>query len=228
MLGRKIADVTMFEDDPASSGVDFMNHWLRAAVVGALPALLPLAHCAARRQSDRPGRQAVARRHRREQRARTDAGCHSAIPFAQLFCFFTENFAQYVPPYPARDYVAPVFAFNTTEAGLGEQFGLLGFADDNWVDGTQSLVFAFDADVYRETGYGFTGTIIHEVGHHIGMSHPHDGFDPETGVDFGADGEFFFAWAGDESETVMHYLTLSNRSASTIATTCTAGKRRAT
>ena len=116
-----------------------------------------------------------------------------------------------MPSYPARDYVAPIFAFNTTEAGLGEQFGLLGFADDNWVDGTQSLVFAFDADVYREVGYGFTGTIIHEVGHHIGMSHPHDGFDPETGVDFGADGEFFFAWAGDESETVMHYLTLSNQ-----------------
>jgi hypothetical protein len=30
-------------------------------------------------------------------------------------------------------------------------------------------------------------------------------------VDFGAEGEFFFAWAGDESETVMHYLTLSNQ-----------------
>jgi hypothetical protein len=43
------------------------------------------------------------------------------------------------------------------------------------------------------------------------MSHPHDGFDPETGVDFDASGEFFFAWAGDESETVMHYLTLSNQ-----------------
>ena len=79
----------------------------------------------------------------------------------------------------------PGVRFNTTEAGLGDQFGLLGFADDNWVDGTQSFVFAFDADVYREFGYGFTGTAIHEVGHHIGMSHPHDGFDPETGVDFG-------------------------------------------
>ena len=43
------------------------------------------------------------------------------------------------------------------------------------------------------------------------MSHPHDGFDPETGVDFDAVNEFFFAWAGDGSETVMHYLTLSNQ-----------------
>ncbi len=40
---------------------------------------------------------------------------------------------------------------------------------------------------------------------------PHDGFDPETGVDFGAENDFFFAWAGDESDTVMHYLTLSNQ-----------------
>src|SRR5688572_28855512 len=32
--------------------------------------------------------------------------------------------------------------------------------------------------------------IIHEVGHHIGMSHPHDGQDPETGVDFDTSGEF--------------------------------------
>src|SRR4029453_3147151 len=89
-------------------------------------------------------------------------GCWTAFgdPFAQLFCFFTENLAKYVPSYPARDYVAPVFAFNTTEAGLGEQFGLLGFADDNWVDGTQSFVFAFDANVYREFGFGFTGTVI--------------------------------------------------------------------
>ena len=77
--------------------------------------------------------------------------------------------------------------------------------------GRRRFVFAFDADVYREFGYGFTGTTVHEVGHHIGMSHPHDGFDPETGVDFGAESEFFFAWAGDESDTVMHYLTLSNQ-----------------
>jgi hypothetical protein len=209
-LGRKVADVTMFEDDPASSGLDFIdttfarNSWeqfqpyyrWRAALRDVDPidagAKLSLDIIAGNS---------------------TDDGCWVPFgdPFAQLFCFFSEHFSDYVPSYPSRDYVAPVFAFNTTEAGLGDQFGLLGFADDNWVDGTQSFVFAFDADVYREVGYGFTATIIHEVGHHLGMSHPHDGFDPETGVDFGAEGEFYFTWAGGESETVMHYLTLSNQ-----------------
>jgi hypothetical protein len=105
----------------------------------------------------------------------------------------------------------PVFAFNTTEAGLGRRFGLRGFADDNWVDGTQTLVFVFETDAYREMGYGFTGTVIHEVGHHIGMAHPHDGFDPENSLDFDPTDAFFFAWAGDESETVMHDLMLSNQ-----------------
>jgi hypothetical protein len=115
-----------------------------------------------------------------------------------------------LPSYPEDDYVAPVFAYNTTAAGLGDQFGLLGFAEDNWQDGTQTLVFAFGADAYRSFGYGLTGTIVHEVGHHVGMSHPHDGYDSEFDIDYGPGGFLYFAWEGDESDTVMHYLGLSN------------------
>lgn len=209
-LGRKVADITMFEDDPASSGLDFIDAtfakdaWERFQPYypwrTALRDVDPIDAGAKESLEIFVGN-------------RPSPGCWVPFgdPFAQLFCFFTEHLANYVPVYPSRDYVAPVFAFNTTEEGLGEQFGLLGFADDNWVDGTQTFIFAFDADVYREFGYGFTGTAIHEVGHHIGMSHPHDGFDPDSGVDFAAENEFFFAWAGDESDTVMHFLTLSNQ-----------------
>ncbi len=209
-LGRKVAEINMFEDDAASSGIDFIDtgfareSWERLqpyyAWRTALRDVAPIDAGAKQSLNIFTGNS-------------NDPGCWAPLgdPFAQLFCFFNEHIAAYVPSYPERDYIAPVFAFNTTENGLGNQFGLLGFADDNWVDGTQTFVFAFNADIYRALGYGFTGTVIHEVGHHIGMSHPHDGFDPETGVDFDASGEFFFAWAGDESETVMHYLTLSNR-----------------
>jgi hypothetical protein len=209
-LGRKIADVTIFEDDPASRGLDFVDtgfareSWQRFQPYypwrTGLRDVSPITTGVKQSLDIFTGNS-------------NDAGCWEPFgdPFAQLFCFFNEHVSDYLPPYPPRDYIAPVLAFNTTEAGLGDQFGLLGFADDNWVDGTQTFVFAFDADVYRDFGYGFTGTIIHEVGHHIGMSHPHDGFDPETGVDFDSGGEFFFAWAGDESETVMHYLTLSHQ-----------------
>ena len=122
----------------------------------------------------------------------------------------TENLSTYVPRYRDRDYVVPVFGFNTTPEGLGAQFGLLGFADDNSADGTQTFAFAFGAEIYRSFGYGFTGTIIHEVGHHIGFSHPHDGYDSEFDFDYGPAGPLHFAWEGDESDTVMHYLTLTN------------------
>jgi len=71
-------------------------------------------------------------------------------------------------------------------------------------------VFMFDTPEDRALGYGFTTTAIHEFGHHIGMSHPHDGYDSEQGLDFDSVGPFEFAWSGDESHTVMHYLALSN------------------
>jgi len=87
----------------------------------------------------------------------------------------------------------------------------LGFADDNWMDGTQSYVFAFDSAYYRSIGYGFSTTMVHESGHHFGMSHPHDGYDSTTGVDYGPADAYYFAWSGDESDTIMHYIDLSDQ-----------------
>lgn len=130
-------------------------------------------------------------------------------PFAELFCYFDINRDDYVPDYGENDYVVAVHAFNTTGDSLGDQFGLLGFADDNWTDGTQTYVFTFDAEEYREFGYGFSTTTVHEVGHHIGMSHPHDGYDSELDLDFGPADEFYFVWSGDESNTIMSYLDLT-------------------
>src|SRR4029450_10610855 len=90
--------------------------------------------------------------------------------------------------------------------GPGVDVPALGFADDNWRDGTQSYVFAFISPDVVEAGYGLTTTLIHEVGHHFGLSHPHDGYDSETGVDYGPVGEFYFANAGDESNSMMSYI----------------------
>ena len=209
-LGRKIVDMTMFEDDPASKGMDFIDPSFAKARwqdfepyyswKTALRAVDPI---------DPGAKNALEIFTENSVDARL-LGAYGT-PFAQLFCYFAENLGTYVPAYNSRDYVAPVFNFNTTEEGLGSQFGLLGFADDNWIDGTQSFVFAFGADVYRDSDSALPATVIHEVGHHIGMSHPHDGYDSEFGLDYGASGKYYYAWEGDESDTVMQYLSITNK-----------------
>jgi hypothetical protein len=209
-LGRRVVDMTMFEDDPASKGINFIDsdfarvRWQNFQPYynwnAALRAVDPI-DPGAKRALDIFTGHLIA----------NDCWNDFGTPFAQLFCYFSNNLSSYVPEYGDRDYVVPVVNFNTTADVLEDLFGLLGFADDNWIDGTQSLVFTFGAAEYRSFGYGFTGTVIHEVGHHIGMSHPHDGYDSEFDFDYGPGGALYFAWEGDESDTVMHYLSVTNR-----------------
>jgi len=127
------------------------------------------------------------------------------IAFGDLFLYFNEHIINFLEG--DGDYEVPVFAFNATD----ELFTCcLGFADDDWATGTQSYVFAFDSPGVRDfSGYGFTTTIIHEVGHHLGMSHPHDGYDYEVDVDFGPGGDLYFAWSGDEANSMMSYIDLN-------------------
>jgi hypothetical protein len=138
-----------------------------------------------------------------------DVSCYGrklfGIAFADLFLYHNDHITQFIEG--DDDYELPVFLFSGTDAlNAGN---LLGFADDNWRDGTQSYVFAFLAPFLQAAGYGFTTTSIHEVGHHVGMSHPHDGFDSEANVDFGPTGDFYFANSGDESNSIMSYVDLN-------------------
>jgi hypothetical protein len=106
----------------------------------------------------------------------------------------------------AADYEAGLFNYATLD---NRDTGFLGFADDNWVDGTQSGIFNFVSPIIVSFGYGLTTTQIHEHGHHTGMSHPHDGYDSASGVDFEPADEFYFAWSGDESNSIMSYVDLN-------------------
>ena len=126
------------------------------------------------------------------------------VSFGDLFLYSNAHLLQYLDG--NQGYEIPVFHYNVSDDLSG---GLLGFADDNWSDGTQSYVFGFLAPGLRAAGYGFTTTTTHEVGHHLGMSHPHDGFDYELNVDYGASGSTYYAWSGDESNTIMSYIDLS-------------------
>ncbi|GAA4944910.1 hypothetical protein [Actinoplanes utahensis] len=122
---------------------------------------------------------------------------------ANLFLYNQANLDRALDDEGRVDYEIPMFNY-AVGAGVGTPG--LGFADDNWVDGTQSYVFSFISPEVVERGYGLTTTQIHEVGHHLGLSHPHDGYDSATGVDYGPGGEFFFVNAGDENNSMMSYI----------------------
>jgi hypothetical protein len=105
------------------------------------------------------------------------------------------------------DHSIPVFAFAVPDQSMGIQWGLLGLADDDYTTGTQTYINAFASpEITLTYGYGYTATIVHESGHHIGLSHPHDGYDSEMGLDYDAEGYYQFVWDGDESYTVMSYV----------------------
>ncbi|MEU8239649.1 hypothetical protein AB0C07_15510 [Actinoplanes missouriensis] len=136
----------------------------------------------------------------------TDETCYpgSGYPaFANLYLYNRENLDRALDDEGKVDYEIPMFNY-----AVGEGVGVpaLGFADDDYVTGDQSYVFSFISPEVVESGYGLTTTQIHEVGHHLGMSHPHDGYDSATGVDYGPGGEFFFVNAGDENNSMMSYI----------------------
>jgi hypothetical protein len=206
--GNKIIHVSMLEDDPASLGTDWIN---MTEVKNRFTQFEPYYTW----QTNLVDHNPIDANAQRAFRIATDLlpedDCWNDYfyTFAEFFCYFDQNRAAYFPDYGASDYVAPIVAINTTMDNLGSMSGYLGFADDNWVDGTQSYVFEFDTEDYRSSGYGFSTTTIHEAGHHFGLSHPHDGYDSEYGFDYGPGDGLYFAWSGDESNTIMHYMDLS-------------------
>jgi hypothetical protein len=51
-----------------------------------------------------------------------------------------------------------------------------------------------------------TGVVAHEVGHHLGLSHVHDTYDPGLDAEIAPDGPFAFMSTGNETYTLMSYL----------------------
>ncbi|WJK39550.1 hypothetical protein O7608_24275 [Solwaraspora sp. WMMA2056] len=127
-------------------------------------------------------------------------------PFANFYLQNTFELDRVLDDQGRVDYEMPVFSYAVP---AGTPVPALGFAEDNYTDGTQSYVFAFVSPEIVSAGYGLTTTLIHEVGHHLGMSHPHDGYDSESGVDYGPADEFFFAWYGDQVNSMMSYIDLN-------------------
>jgi hypothetical protein len=121
-------------------------------------------------------------------------------PFANLFLDTALHRDELINGDPV-DYEAVLVNYATDNAPTP-----LGFADDNYIDGTQSFVFSFVSPGIVESGYGLTTTQIHEFGHHLALSHPHDGWDYEERRDFGPGRDRYFAWSGDQVNSMMSYI----------------------
>jgi hypothetical protein len=125
------------------------------------------------------------------------------FPEAELGCYFREHRAQYFPASPG-DAVIPVADFTVPQY----RFPFIGSTDPDFQTGEPA--FVTELDVAPPPGYislySITSTTIHETGHFVGLSHPHDGYDSTSGIDFNPEGAFNFAWDSDESATPMSYL----------------------
>jgi hypothetical protein len=199
--GQINVDINLYQGDPTSNARDFLKPWFVTGALGALQRHNTFT-------ADVSDQAFTGRAYQNYLCFFSDQSCYGSrlfgIAFGDLFLYHDDRLMQFLEG--NGDYEVPVFNYNTPDALTG---GLLGFADDNWRDGTQSYVFGFLSPLLRNAGYGFTTTTTHEVGHHLGLSHPHDGYDSERDIDYGPNGPFYFAWSGDESNTIMHYLDLA-------------------
>lgn len=106
------------------------------------------------------------------------------------------------------DFEVPIFIY-----GVPDNMSLpfRGLTDDDHHDGTRSSFIYCDLTNRTRQFIGITRVAIHEAGHYMGLSHPHDGLDYEDFVYFDpSDLSMFYIWTGDESDSVMSYLRLSN------------------
>ncbi|ALW89230.1 hypothetical protein [Deinococcus actinosclerus] len=124
----------------------------------------------------------------------------------KLFQFGVKELREEYKATPAGTYQLPIYSFNDNQDSQG---GLLGVAYDDGETGTQSFVYSFLTPGLVAAGYGFTDTTVHETGHHLSLSHPHDGYDSEQDLSYGPSGQFYFVNTGDQSASIMSYNDLS-------------------
>jgi hypothetical protein len=132
-------------------------------------------------------------------------------PFANLFLYGASNLDALLDnEQEERQYEAVLLNWATEDVAPDQTTCcILGIADENYRNGTQSFVFSFVSPGIAEAGYGLSTTQIHEYGHHLHLNHPFNGFDYETETVLLDDGEFYFVGVGNEVNTIMSYVDLN-------------------
>jgi hypothetical protein len=142
---------------------------------------------------------------------------------ADLQAYFTSHQNQFLTGAP--DYEVPIFEFNVPPALASDLF--TGMAGDNYgivlsvrptvlPDTRQSFIYTNTTpDANALAGHG--ALLAHEVGHHLGFSHPFNGYRCLTDacgvgefIPFGVNGLTWFSRAGMYSSGLMTYVTVNN------------------
>jgi hypothetical protein len=123
--------------------------------------------------------------------------------FRDLELFFNEHHNEYLD---GVRYEIPVAAFDVPDTRLAPS-ALAGYASV-LAPNVQAWNFIWLADRARAFLNTDTGVIVHEVGHHLGLSHVHDTYDPALDAEVSAadGGPYWFMLSGTETYTVMSYL----------------------
>ena len=129
--------------------------------------------------------------------------------FDNMFLYSTLNRDRFFDDGKA-DYEAGSFNY-ILPAGAAYTFATcLAFADGNPHSGKQTFIYSYITATCINS-IGFTDLLIHEYGHHFGMSHQHDGFDSELKKTFSAvQDEWLFAFVGTQNNSVMSYTNVNN------------------
>ena len=89
-------------------------------------------------------------------------------------------------------YEIPAAIFDTVAPPQGA-IGYASFLSPN----LSGWIYAWLFQGEEAFGWDRTGTVTHEAGHHLGLSHVHDTYDAGLDRELAAVGATYFLWAGD-------------------------------
>jgi hypothetical protein len=147
---------------------------------------------------------------------------YGGFALGDLQAYFTDHLFEFITGAP--DYELPIFQFNASPpltsplfAGLAASNYMLAKTTPTVLPNTRQTFVFTSTSPERNAFFGHGHLLQHEVGHHLGFSHPFHGYrcltetcGPGEFVPFGGNPSTFFSFAGQYSSGVMSYVEVNN------------------